>query len=149
VVTREELAGRILESLGPTGDDAVFESFVQSGRIADAAAYLVDGRGLAGFAGLWNGSVLEARIGLSLIAQNAVDDSPSCLDKLVDLIMPSLHGDDTPLRGDTADLLGVIAHETARPALERLLGDSNEEIAEAAQDAIDCIDERSEAAGFD
>jgi len=143
VLTREEFARRVLESLGPGRDDAVLKSLVESGRIADATAYLGDGRGFAGFAALWNESALEARIGLSLVAQNAIDESPTCLDGLVDLILPSLDGDDTARRGDTADLLGAIGHESARPALEKLLEDEDEDIAEVAQDALEGIDERA------
>jgi HEAT repeat protein len=143
VVTREELVRRALESMGPAGDDAVLKSLVESGRIEDATAYLVHSRGLTGFAELWNESALEARIGLSLVAQNAIDESPTSLDSLVDLILPSLDGDDSARRGDTADLLGIIGHESARPALEKLLEDEDEDIAEVAQDALGSIAERS------
>jgi HEAT repeat protein len=99
------------------------------------------------FAGLWNKSTLEERIGLSLVAQNSVEVNPSSLDVLVDRILPSLETDDPTRRGDTADLLGAIGHESARTALEKLLGDSHEDVAEAAEDALDCINERTNGTG--
>ena len=42
--------------------------------------------------------------------------------------------------GDTADLLGQIGHPDARPVLERLSRDPNEEVAEAAADALAELD---------
>jgi HEAT repeat protein len=90
---------------------------------------------------------LEERIGLSLVAQNAVDEDPSSLDFLVDQILPSLETDDAARRGDTADLLGAIGHENARSALEKLLSDNHEDVVEAAEDALDCINERTKDTG--
>jgi glutaredoxin len=147
VVTQDELTRRVVELQGPKAEDAVFVSFIKSGRIEDASDWLVDGRGISAFAGLWNKSTLEERIGLSLVAQNSVEVNPSSLDVLVDRILPSLETDDPARRGDTADLLGAIGHESARTALEKLLGDSHEDVAEAAEDALDCINERTNGTG--
>ncbi len=144
VVTQEELAQRIVELQGPGAEDAIFVSLMDSGRIEDATAWLVNGRGISAFAELWNKSTLEKRIGLSLTAQNAVDEAAESLDTLVDQIFPSLESDDAALRGDTADLLGAIGHESARTALQQLLEDSNEDVVEAAEDALGCIEERND-----
>jgi hypothetical protein len=145
VVRLEELVQSIDALSEPDAEDLILVSLMKSGRIADATAKLVEGKGIAAFADLWNNSTLEQRIGLSLAAQNAVDEDPAALDPMVELILPSLHSDDGARRGDTADLLGAIAHESARHALERLLEDDDEDIAEAAQDALECIDERATA----
>lgn len=149
VLPAEELANRIAEALGPDGENVVFESLMKSGRIADATAGLVAGKGLDAFAELWNKSTLEERIGLSLAAQNAVEEHREALDELVELILPSLEADDGALRGDTADLLGAIAHEKARSALERLLHDDHEDAADAAAEAIESIDERKAETGLE
>ncbi len=143
VVTQEELAHRILESQGPGAEDAVFVSFMKSGRIEDATDRLVDARGLSAFAELWNKSTLEERISLSLVAQNAIDEEPSCLDTLVGQLLPSLEADEAARRGDTVDLLGAIGHKSARPALQRLLEDAHEDVVEAAEDALVSLDERA------
>lgn len=143
VVTQEELARHILESQGPGAEDAVFVSFMKSGRIEDATEMLVDGRGLSAYAELWNKSMLEERISLSLAAQNAIDEEPSCLDTLVDQLLPSLYAEEAARRGDTVDLLGAIGHESARPALQKLLEDAHEDVVEAAEDALESLDERA------
>jgi len=143
VLKQAELVQRLLDLQGPEAENAILKSLVNSGRINDATSRLLDGKGTEGFAELWNESVLEKRIGLSLVAQNAVEERHDALDSLVDLILPSLDSEDAALRGDTADLLGVIAHERARPALEKLLKDDLEDVAEAAADALESIDERS------
>ena len=145
VVTQEELAHRLVELQGPRAEDSIFISLVKSGRLADATSRLIDGRGIPAFADLWNESTLEGRIGLSLSAQNAVEEEPGSLDALVELILPSLETDDAARRGDTADLLGAIGHQTAKPALERLLDDSHPDVAEAAEDALASIEERTRA----
>ncbi len=142
VLPTGELTNRIAEALGPDGENVVFTSLMKSGRIADATARLVTGKGLNAFAELWNQSTLEERIGLSLVAQNAVGEHREALDELVELILPSLEADDGARRGDTADLLGAIGNEKARSPLERLLHDDHEDVAEAAADAIESIDER-------
>ena len=146
VISKDELARRLVELQGQQAEEAIFVSFMKSGRIDDATARLVDGRGIAAFAKLWNGSVLEDRIGLSLVAQNAVEEDSTCLDELVPHILPSVEANDAALRGDTADLLGVIGHESARSALLQLKEDSHEDVAEAAADALENIDERNTSA---
>lgn len=145
VVTQEELIHRLNELQGPDAEDAIFVSLVKSGRLADATSRLVDGRGFSAFADLWKRSTLEGRISLSLAAQNAIDEDAGSLDKLVEQILPSLETDDAARRGDTADLLGAIGHQSARSALEKLLDDAHPDVAEAAEDALASIDERTRA----
>ena len=129
--------------VGPGAGDSIFISLVKSGRLNDATSQLVAGRGIEAFAELWNESTLEGRIGLSLAAQNAVDEDPSALDGMVEHLLPSLETDDAARRGDTVDLLGAIGHHSARSALEKLLSDDHPDVAEAAEDALASIEERA------
>ena len=81
-------------------------------------------------------------MGLFLVAEEALDWNPEGLDALVPLLIEGLQGDgpmsQDPTRvGDTADLLGQIGHPDAREVLEALGRDSNEEVAEAAADALE------------
>lgn len=144
VMTRDELVSRLAELQGPDAEDAIFISLMKSGRIEDAVARLVSGRGIAAFAKLWNESTLESRIGLSLTAQNAIEERGDSLDALVEHLLPGLDADDAARRGDTADLLGTIGHHGARAALEKLLDDEHPDVAEAAEDALAAIAERAE-----
>jgi len=145
VIPAPELALRVLEQQGPGADRVVFSSLVESGRIVEAAARLSDGRATEIFADLWSKSTLESRMGLFLIAEQALEENPLGLDPLVPLLMAGLEGDgplsqDPTRRGDTADLLGRIGNEDARPALEALVEDPNPEVAEAARDALEELD---------
>ena len=149
VVTREELAQQLVELQGPGADDSIFVSLVKSGRLDDATSRLVNGRGISAYARLWNESTLEGRISLSLAAQNALDEDAGSLDTLVEQLLPGLDTDDAARRGDTADLLGEIGHQSARSALEKLLSDDHPDVAEAAEDALASIDERTRASDGD
>jgi len=142
VVPARDLAWRLLEREGPEAEKVVFAALVESGRISDAAERLVDGRATTAFVDLWAQSTMESRMGLFLVAEEALLWNP---DGLLDLAVPLMEGlaGDGPLaqdpsrKGDTADLLGQIGHPDARPVLESLAQDPNEEVAEAARDALE------------
>jgi hypothetical protein len=149
VIPAGELAWRILEREGPEAEKVVFAALVESGRISDAAERLSDGRASKAFMELWSRSTLESRMGLFLVAEEALQWNPDALDDLAPLLIEGLKGDgpitQDPTRvGDTADLLGQIGHPDARPVLETLSHDPNEEVAEAATDALAELDETSE-----
>ena len=142
VIPAGEMAWRILEREGPDAEKVVFAALVQSERFADAGERLSDGRATEAFVELWSRSTLENRMGLFLVAEEALDWNPEGLDALVPLLIEGLQGDgpmsQDPTRiGDTADLLGQIGHPDAREVLEALSRDSNEEVAEAAADALE------------
>jgi hypothetical protein len=139
VKPEEELARHLVEREGPEAEKAVFISLVESGRFPAAAERLVEGRDIETFAELWSRSALESRIGLTLIAEEALDEDPAALNDLVPLLLPSLQADDPSRQGDTADLLAAIGHPAAREALEALLQDPNPDVAEAAADALEEI----------
>jgi hypothetical protein len=149
VRSQHELARLISETQGARADLAVFASLVESGRIADASARLVDGSATAAFAELWSRSSLEGRIGLTLTAQQALEDDPLALDDLVPQLLTSLRAEDPARRGDTADLLGEIGHPAARPGLEILCCDDDPDVAEAAADALEGIEQRASGTGRD
>jgi thiol-disulfide isomerase/thioredoxin len=142
VVPAGELAWRLLEREGPEAEKVVFAALVESGRIADAAERLSDGRAVEAFVELWSRSTLEGRMGLFLVAEEALQWDPDSLDSLVPLLIRGLEGDgplaqDPSRKGDTADLLGQIGNPEARAVLQWLSGDANEEVAEAAREALE------------
>ncbi len=142
VIPAAEMAWRLLEREGPEAEKVVFAALVQSERFADAGERLSDGRATEAFVELWSRSTLENRMGLFLVVEEALDWNPEGLDALVPLLIEGLQGDgpmsQDPTRvGDTADLLGQIGHPDAREVLEALGRDSNEEVAEAAADALE------------
>jgi hypothetical protein len=142
VIPAGELSWRILEREGPEAEKVVFAALVASERFADAAERLSDGRATIAFMELWSQSTLQSRMGLFLVAEEALEWNPDALGELVPLLIEGLEGDgpltqDPTRRGDTADLLGQIGHPDARAVLEALSRDPNEEVAEAAAEALD------------
>ena len=142
VVPAGDLAWRILEREGPDAEKAVFAALAEFGRISEAAERLSDGRATQAFLELWSQSTLENRMGLFLVVEEALQWNPDSLDDLVGPLIKGLQGDgplaeDPSRKGDTADLLGQIGHPDARPVLEDLANDPNEEVAEAAEDALE------------
>ena len=142
VIPAMDLAWRLLEREGPEAEKVVFGALVESGRIVEASERLSDGRATGAFYEIWSQSTLESRMGLFLVADEALQWSPDGLKALAPLLIKGLEGEgplsqDDTRRGDTADLLGQIGHPDARPILEVLASDSNEEVAEAAADALE------------
>jgi hypothetical protein len=142
VISASELALRILAQQGPDGDKVIYASLVESGRFKDAAAHLWDGTAIETFGELWSKSTLEKRVNLFMVADEALKVDPECMDPLVPTLITGLNGEgplsqDEARRGDTADLLGQIAHPDARPVLEALTKDANAEVAEAAEEALE------------
>lgn len=142
-VSAAELATRLAESRGPAGAGVVLESHVEAGRFAAAGELLAAGRGYEAFLERWRAGGLERRIGLALAADEALEQRSGALDALVPGLLPLLGPGDVARRGDTADLLGRIGHPAARPALEAMRAEADEDIAEAAAEALLGLDARA------
>lgn len=143
VTPAPKLAARLVERQ-ESGEKVLLESLLESGRHSDAGERLASGRATEAFVELWERSTLESRMGLMLAAEEALERNPEGLHDLVPQLVAGLEGDgpltgDEARKGDTADLLGRIGHPAARPALERLAVDANEQVAEAARAALDEI----------
>jgi HEAT repeat protein len=78
-----------------------------------------------------------------MAVEEALEADRAALDGLVSGLLPILPSEDAALRGDTADLLGRIAHWTARDPLRALLDDPNPDVAEIASEALEEIDDRN------
>lgn len=146
-ISAGELAARLAESRGPTGAVAVLESYLEAGRFAAAGELLASGRGHQTFLERWRGGGLERRMGLLLAADEALQQNSGALDQLVPELLPVLGSGDVARRGDTADLIGRIGHPAARPALEAMRTDADEDIAEAAAEALLGLDARALSGG--
>lgn len=145
VVPAQELAWRLVERQGPEAERLIFTGLVASGRHADAAERLADGRGAASFLALWGDGGTEARSALLEVAEQAHLLDPGSLSPLLPDLLAGLE-DGGPLsrdddrRADTADLLGRIGDPGARATLERLARDPDPDVAEAAEDALATLD---------
>lgn len=145
-VSAAELAERLAAAAGPERDAAVLDSLLDAGRFAAAGELLASAQGHRRFLDRWRASGMEGRIGLVLAVDEALLRSAGALDPIVPDLVELTTGGESARRGDTADLLGRIGHPAARPALEALVSDPDEDVAEAAADALAAIEERSAAA---
>jgi thiol-disulfide isomerase/thioredoxin len=141
-ISAAELAARLAESRGPAGAAVVLESYLEAGRFAAAGELLAAGRGHEAFLERWRGGGLERRMGLALAADEALQRDPGALDALVPGLLRLLGPGDVARRGDTADLLGRIGHPAARPDLEAMRAEADEDLAEAAAEALLGLDAR-------
>jgi HEAT repeat protein len=142
----QAMAEILLAREGPDGERALLASLLESGRVEDAAERLLYGPdpevSRRAFVELWSRSTLQERMGMTLAVEHALDLDREGLDGAVPLFIAGLEGEghlsqDPSRRGDTAAILGIIGHPDARPLLETLSRDPNEEVAEAAADALE------------
>jgi hypothetical protein len=137
VIPVQELANKILAKQSDAYREEVFSSLVGTGNIELASRRLLEGGQEKYFLTSWKKSTLSTRIALLITAKQAMAEDPEILYGIVrDLIM-ELRSDNVSLKGDTADLLGMIGHPDAKEHLEALLHGDNADIVEIAQDALE------------
>ncbi len=114
-------------------------SMIAAGRMVAAVPFLVSETGLNALADLMVEGAMQERMGLMLLAEEALDQNEHCLNGALPHLLPLLDADDATLRGDVADLLGKIAAPGAAAALNRLLQDENEDVREVAEESLSLL----------
>jgi hypothetical protein len=137
VIPIQELADKILSRGADSFSEAAFFSLVNTGNIDRAANRLLEGGQADYFLSAWRKSSLSTRIALQMVATEAMEKDPAVLHGIVQELIVELNSKDDSLKGDTADLLGMIGHADAKEPLEALLQDDNPDIVEIAEDALD------------
>jgi hypothetical protein len=112
------------------------DSLLQAGRLADADRLLGEPGGAAAFAELFGRAALGDRVGLLLLAEEALAARPGCLDAALPYLERVRASNDPARRGDLADLLGRIQSAEARRVLQLLAEDGHPEVREAARAAL-------------
>jgi HEAT repeat protein len=100
-------------------------------------AELQRGRSLRQFADIWLSSTTFQRLGLVVAAEDALEKDRAIFDSIVTRLYAALKADDAALRGDTADLLGMIGKKVSNKYLEGLLNDDNPDVREIAAEAME------------
>jgi hypothetical protein len=139
VVAPEKLVERVRARGGAGFEFERFRSWLEGGRLDDAATDVTRGPGAGLFLEVWKGSATSDRMALLLVAEQALGSVPESLDGIVPGLLEMLAADDAALRGDTADLLGQIGHPAAREGLTALLHDANPDVAEIAEEALESL----------
>lgn len=116
-------------------------SLVAFGNVDRALKFLFEMRdGADIFLSAWKKSIMSQRMGLMLMAEQALEEDKAVFNSIVPALIDVLKMDDVTLRGDTADLLGQIGHPDAIEPLKKLLNDENEDVVEIAREAIEAIE---------
>jgi thioredoxin-like negative regulator of GroEL len=132
----DDLVEAILARGGPEHEARVLASMAEAGRFPEMVERLLSGDGARTLAAAWRDSTLALRLGLLVAVEEVLETSPRALDAAVEDLLPSLDAEEAPLRGDTADLLGKIGHESALPALVARVSDPHPDVAEAVAEAL-------------
>jgi hypothetical protein len=113
----------------------------EEGSALEAAEWIAGGGDPSFLAKDLGESTLEERIALLLALEEALEEDPRCLDRMVDPLLPHLEAENASVRGDIADLLGKIGDKKALPALKKLLDDPDPNVVEAASEAVETLEE--------
>lgn len=136
---------KLLSILGSGDPEALLHEKIRKqireGGALEAAEWIAGGGDPAFLAFDLGKSTFEERIALLLALEEALEAEPRCLDRLVEPLLPYLEKADASVRGDIADLLGKIGDAKALPALKRLCRDPDPNVAEAARDAVETIED--------
>jgi hypothetical protein len=135
----EELLQILVGRGEPDHTQRALASMLETGRFVEAVPLLADERALAALPVLLREGTIKARMGVMLLAEEALESDPHCLDGALPHLLPLLEQSDATLRGDTADLLGTIGAPGAREALTRLLEDDNPDVREVAAEALESL----------
>jgi hypothetical protein len=114
----------------------VVQSIIDTGRIAEAADCLNQEAGRSVLVALLQHPEFSKRLSALVVLQKALEEKPDTVRILVPSLVDLLSHEDSRIRGDIADLLGKIGDPQVLPQLERLLGDPDPDVVEAAADAI-------------
>lgn len=143
IVSPLDLAEAVVDRGTAGHERRVLGSLVESGAFGQARQRLASELGRQAFSSLWVESTLSSRIGLMLVAEQALDHDRGALDDIVGDVLPGLQSGDAALCGDTLDLLGRIGGAVAESAISEHLDDADEDVAEAAEEALSRIQGRS------
>lgn len=133
----EELAGNISRAVDPNYLTDTIKSMINTGRAEDAADFLMKSNNPRAAIPLLESAEFSTRIGVLVALEEALEIDSQSLDPMVDDLILLLESDDTGLRGDTAELLGNIGVKKSGPYLERLKDDPDEDVRDAAMEALD------------
>lgn len=130
------------ESAAPESMARILSSMIQSGRAEDAAEVICTKKCPEAALEVFLAPEFSIRLGALLAMEEALERDPRCLDPIVGKLVEQLASGDPPLRGDTAALLGKIGDARAIPGLQAACEDPDEDVADAAQEALEMIEER-------
>ena len=86
---------------------------------------------------------MRVRLGANMLMDELLEEKPDDVKLALPHILPLLRDQSPTIRGDAADMLGMIGSVEHIGLLQDLLNDSNHQVVEIATDAIDLIHEKN------
>ena len=82
---------------------------------------------------------MKVRIGVTALLETLKTEDPENVRKAMPYILPLLQNKNPVIRGDTAYLIGLIGNNEEIPALQKLIGDEDENVRSIVSEAIQDI----------
>lgn len=97
-----------------------------------------------GFVGLLNHEIWSVRLGAMVVVEELAQDDPALALQLVPLVLPLFEDADVTVRGDLFYALGEVGDASVGDIIVKMMETiENEDLMEAARDALDAIEERN------
>lgn len=142
-ITEEDLAKKLIECCDERSLTVIIESMIKSGRAEDAAKLVCKKNVPQYLVEILKQKEFSARIGALVAIESCLEANPRIFDSVIDNLCELLSAEDVALKGDTAELLGKIGNVRAIPFLEKALTDEDEDVREAASEALEALRARS------
>ena len=118
------------------------KSMLFSGRVLNAVSIIMKLDDMEAIMPLYLAEEMQPRMSILMALEEALEIDQNSLDRFIPELLEFLSHSDYRIRGDTADLLGKIGSPEAMPRLKDLVSDENEEVAEAAKEALEEINKQ-------
>ncbi len=89
---------------------------------------------------------MKVRLGANMLIDELREEKPDDVKLVLPGLLPLLSDENATVRGDAADMLGMIGASDHIALLQNLLNDDNHQVVEIAAEAIDTIQENSSEA---
>jgi len=86
---------------------------------------------------------IAVRIGTTALMESLAEQEAENVQKAIPVLLPLLFDDDPNARGDTANILGIIAREDISEKLTPLLEDENPNVRLIAKEALEDVQKKS------
>ncbi len=133
----DELRSYILRRNDPEFMTQILQSMINNGRAEDAAMLICERKCADALLPLYASPVFTQRMGALLAMEEALAKDRRILDPVLEQLISLTSHEDDGIRGDTAELLGNIGDRRAMSALQALKDDPNEDVREAASEALE------------
>ncbi len=133
-----EVLANLIEKRGEEVYEVEFlRSLTHRGRTSEAVDWVSKGKGQSALLTLFQEPELSTRMGVLVILEGALEKKPQSVKNMVPALVELLSHEDARIRGDIADFLGGVGDSRAIPYLENLTKDADPDVAEAAEEALE------------